>query len=90
MLCYWLSQQEFNLKRLQPTVKHGGFSVMAWHVIWSEGRSDLVECKGNINFAKYVSILQEGLLPIFSSGKMNKFDSLFMEDGAPCHSTRAT
>ena len=29
-------------------------------------------------------------LPIFSSGKMNKFESLFMEDGAPCHSAKAT
>ena len=48
-----------------------------------------MECKGNINSAKYVSILQEGLLPIFSSGKMNKFESLFMENGAPCHSARA-
>ena len=63
---------------------------MEWGAIWSESPSDLVECEGNINSAKYVSILQEGLLPIFSSGKMNKFDLLFMEDGAPCHSARVT
>ena len=71
-------------------MKHGGFSVMVWGAIWSDGRSDLVECAANINSAKYISILHKGLLPIFSSGKMNKVNSLFMEDGAPCHSARAT
>ena len=85
-----LPQQEFDLKRQQPTVKHGGFLVMAWGAIWSDGRSDLVECEANINSAKYVLILHEGLLAIMSSGKMNKVNSLFMEDGVPCHSARAT
>ena len=85
-----LPQEEFDLKRLQPTVKHGGFLVMVWGVIWSDGRSDLVECEANINLAKYVSVLHEGLLPIFSSGKMNTVNSLFMEDGAPCLSAWVT
>ena len=71
-------------------VKHGGLSVMAWGAILSEDRSDLMECEENINSAKYVLVLQEGLMPIFSSGRMNKFDWLFMEDGAPCHSARVT
>ena len=71
-------------------MKHGVFSVMVWGAIWSDGRLDLVECKANITPAKYVSILHEGLLPILSSGKMNKVISLFMEDGASCHYARAT
>ena len=68
----------------------GGFSVMIRGAIWSDGRTDLVEWEANINSAKYVSILHEGLLPIFSSGKMDKVNSLFMKDGTPCHSVRAT
>ena len=32
-----------------------------------------------------ISILQKGLLPIFSSGRIIKSESLFMEGGAPCH-----
>ena len=63
---------------------------MVWGAIWSDGRLKLMECQGNINSGKYVSVLKEGLFPIYSSGRMSKNDFIFMEDGVPCHIAKAT
>ena len=63
---------------------------MMWGAICSDDRSELVACQGNINSGKYVSILKEGLFPIYSSGRMSKNDFRFMEDGSPCHTAQTT
>ena len=85
-----LNDQEFDIKGLQPTVKH--FVIQLWHLgaIWSNCRSEQVEYHENITSVKYVSILQEGLPPIFSSGRMMKNESLFMEHWVPCHTPKNT
>ena len=78
------------MNQLQPTVKHGGFSVMVWGIIWHDRKSKLVVCDGYINSAKHIEILKEGLLPIFASAHVDENYYLFIEDGAPCHSSKMT
>ena len=85
-----LTSQEFSLRHLQPTAKFGGFSVMVWGAIWTAGRSELVVCDGNVNAEKYISILDQGLLSAFDSGKLRRRSTLFMQDGAPCHTAKKT
>ena len=38
-----LNNQEFYITRLQPTDRHGGYSVTVWSAIWSDARSEIVE-----------------------------------------------
>ena len=56
--------------------------------IWSTGKSELVECVGNVNCEKYFAILEKELFQIFSGGVLNKSMTLFMEDGSPCLSAK--
>ena len=51
--------------------------------IWTDGHSELVVCDGNVNDEKYISNLDQGLLPAFHSGKLHRRSILFMQDGAP-------
>ena len=81
--------QEFSLRHLQPTTKHSSNDVMVWAAIWLGGRSKLVHVEGTITALKYISILEEGLLPIYST-QLTKQRTVFMEDGAPPHTAKVT
>ena len=63
---------------------------MVWDAIWCDGRSEHLERQENITSVKYVFIWQEGLLPIFLSGRMIKNETLFMEDWVHCHTVKNT
>ena len=55
-----------------------------------EGRSELVVCNGHVNAKKYISILDEELLSAFNSGKLRRRCTLFVQDGALCHTAKKT
>lgn len=66
---YWYQGElvEASLYPLVVTVKYGGLSLMVWGAIWNTGCSDLVECIGDNNARKYISVSQKGLRSIFFS-----------------------
>ena len=64
-MCFWrLNNEEFNITRLQPTVKHGVYSVMVLGAIRNVARSELVECQGNITSVKYVPYFEKASFAI--------------------------
>ena len=66
------------------TVKYGGFSVMVWGAIKGDGTKVLYRCPTILNSEGYMQIIEGSLLPMLDS------NSVFMQDGAPCHTSKAT
>ena len=58
------------------------FQCLVWGAIWTTERSELVVYDRNVNAEKYISILVQGLLYAFDSGKLHHHSILFIQDGA--------
>lgn len=69
-----------------PTVKHGGGSVMVWACFSYHGVGRLVFIDGIMDAAKYVNILANNLSP--SASKMGISDYFFQQDNDPKHTSR--
>jgi len=66
------------------TVKHGGFSVTVWGAIKGNGSKVLHRCPAIVNSELYAQIIEDSLLPFLDT------NTIFMQDGAPCHRSKAT
>ena len=66
------------------TVKYGGFNVMVWGAIKGDGSKVLCRCPPIVNSKAYVKIIESSLLLMLDS------NSVFMQDGVPCHRSKAT
>jgi len=66
------------------TVANGGFRLMVWGAIKGDGTKMLFRCPSILNSETYQNVLHTALLPQLNS------NSIFMQDGAPCHRSRST
>ena len=73
-----LINYELDIKRRQPTVNHV-ITLYGSNAMWRNGRFEPAVCQGNITSVECAFILQEDILPIFSSGWIIKNVSLFIE-----------
>ena len=73
---------------LAPSFKSGRESMMMWGCFQGNKLGPLVLCpEGRMNSTKYCSVLQEYFLPFWDN---LDYGSIFMQDGAPPHSSKYT
>lgn len=74
----------FNHRLTTKTVKFGGGGIIVWGAIKSDGKRVLVKAQETINSTEYQRLLSSGLMPLLDSS------SIFQQDGAPSHRSKAT
>lgn len=65
----------------------GGGSVLVWGGLSIKGPGPLVWLKGTVNSTRYQALLHDTINPWLKS---LPFDAIMLQDGAPCHTSRAT
>ncbi len=75
-------------KHLQPTVKFGGGSVMAWACFSGKGLGTLVFVDEKIDSKTYIDIISKNLTP--SAKIMGLTSFVFQQDNAPAHKSKLT
>lgn len=85
----WKKRGEHLSERLvQPTVKHGGGSLMLWGCMSWEGVGHAAKIDGKMDAELYCSILEDELLASIKYFKKKCKDTLFQQDNASIHKSR--
>ena len=67
-------------------MKNIGFcskSILIWGAVKGDGSKILIKCPTRLDFTAYQEVLDEGLQDMYAD------DSIFMQDGAPCHTSQS-
>ncbi len=59
----WQPGEEYKVKCVLPTVKHGGGSVMVWGCMSAAGTGKLQFIEGTMNANMYCEILKQSMIP---------------------------
>jgi len=76
--------QRYKYNNLCKTLRFGGSSIMVWGCIKGDGSRMLVRCPKRLDSTSYQEVLKKGLFGLYDN------DSIFIQDGAPCHRSRST
>lgn len=83
--CWREPGKEFEPRYVAMQEKHGGGHVMVWGCMTQFGFGRLVRIEGKVNAEKYVSILEEGLLPTLDDHFLLPSDIIFQQDNDRKH-----
>ncbi len=70
--------EEYKEKRMVPTVKHGGGSVLMWGCMSAAGVGELYFIDGIMNSQMYCSILKEKMIPLLHALVVVHFSNMTM------------
>lgn len=63
---------------------------MIWSCITAEGPGPIYFVEGTLHSNQYIDVLRNVLLPYLDTLEHPKEEYIFMQDGAPCHTSRAS
>lgn len=79
--------ERYNEDCIQRTVKHPP-AVMIWSCISGEGPGPIYFVNGTLRSDQYKTMLADVLLPYINSFMYTRYNYIFMQDGAPCHTSK--
>jgi transposase len=71
----------------QPTIKHGGGSLMVWGCITAEGVGYLTKIEGHLNADLYCQILRDELMKSLEYYDLDASEIIFQQDNDPKHTS---
>jgi len=88
--CWKRAGEPLRDHHVQPTVKHGGGSIMVWGCMTWEGVGNLCRIDGGLDGSLYQTILEEDLLGTLEWYGLSKGDVIFQHDNDPKHTAKST
>lgn len=88
--CYRRPGERIQPHHVQPTVKHGGGSLMLWGCFTSAGVGYACRIDGGMDAELYQSILQDDLLGTVEWFALERNEIYFQHDNDPKHTARST
>jgi transposase len=88
--CWKLPGASLKSHHIQPTIKHGGGSLMVWGCMTAEGVGNLCRIDGGLNADLYCCILEEDLKATIDYYRLDVDQVIFQHDNDPKHTAKKT
>jgi len=88
--CWRKPDAPLSAAHVQPTVKHGGGSIMVWGCLTSKGVGNLCRIYGGLDAELYCQILDEDWKGTLDYYRLNHSKVIFQHDNDPRHTAKRT
>ena len=88
--CWKKPDAPLSAAHVQPTVKHGGGSIMVWGCLTSKGVGNLCRIDGGLDAELYCRILEEDWKGTLDYYHLDRAEVIFQHDNDPKHTAKRT